>query len=82
MLVEAFHTQKVPRQKVICSLGDLHPRSTKEWLKLAYKVEDALVKQGNLFNNHYQDDPEVQMKIMSRLFARYHPIIYLGRKPR
>lgn len=60
MLVEAFHTQKGPRQKVICSLGDLHPRSTKEWLKLAHKVEDALVKQGNLFNNHYEDDPEVQ----------------------
>ena len=60
MLVEAIHTKKGPRQKVICSLGDLHPRSAKEWLKLAHKVEDALVRQGNLFDNHYEDDPEVQ----------------------
>jgi transposase len=72
MLVEAFHTKKGPRQKVICSLGDLHPRSTKEWLKLALKVEDALVKQGNLFNNHnhYQDDPEVQ-QILNKIQSRF-----------
>jgi transposase len=70
MLVEAIHTQKGPRQKVICSLGDLHPRSAKDWLKLAHKVEDALVKQGNLFDKHYEDDPEVQ-QILNKIRFRF-----------
>ena len=70
MLVEAIHTKKGPRQKVICSLGDLHPRSAKEWLKLAHKVEDALVRQGNLFDKHYEDDPEVQ-QILNKIRLRF-----------
>jgi hypothetical protein len=60
LLVEAIHTPKGPRQKVVCSLGDLHPRPRKEWLKLAHKVEDALVGQGHLFDTEYKDDKEVQ----------------------
>ena len=39
LLVESRHTSKGPRQKVICSLGDLEPRPRDEWLKLARKVE-------------------------------------------
>ncbi len=35
LLVEAIHTPKGPRQKVICSLGDLSPRPSEEWLRLA-----------------------------------------------
>ena len=57
LLVESIHTPKGPRQKVICSLGDLSPRPAEEWLRLARKVEDALVGQTQLFS---QPDPEVE----------------------
>lgn len=67
--MEAVHTPKGPRQRVVCSLGDLHPRPRKEWLKLAHKVEDALVGQGNLFDNEYNDDPEVQ-HIVNKIHRR------------
>jgi len=42
LLVESLHTPKGPRQKVVCSLGDLKPRPKEEWLKLARKVEAKL----------------------------------------
>jgi transposase len=57
LLVESIHTPNGPRQKVICSLGDLSPRPAEDWLRLARKVEDALVGQANLFSN---PDPEVE----------------------
>ena len=56
LLVESIHTPNGPRQKVICSLGDLSPRPAEDWLRLARKVEDALVGQVNLFSD---PDPEV-----------------------
>jgi transposase len=56
VLVESVHTAKGPRQKTICSLGDLGARSREEWLKLAGKIEDALVGQGDLLD---ADDAEV-----------------------
>ena len=49
ILVESVHTPKGPRQRTVCSLGDLKPRSRTQWLKLAHKVEVALVGQGDLF---------------------------------
>ena len=55
LLVEAISTPKGPRHKVICSLGDLRPRPAKEWLRLARKVEAALVGQMSLD----ETDPEV-----------------------
>jgi transposase len=57
LLVESIHTPKGPRQKVICSLGDLSPRPAEDWLRLARKVEDALVGQAHLFS---QADAEVE----------------------
>ena len=48
VLVEAVQTPKGPRQKTICSLGDLSPRPREEWLKLAHKLEHALAGQGEL----------------------------------
>jgi transposase len=45
LLVESVATPKGPRQKTVCSLGDLAPRPRQEWLALARKVEDALVGQ-------------------------------------
>ena len=48
LLVESVATAKGPRQRTICSLGDLSPRPASEWLKLAHKVEQALAGQGDL----------------------------------
>jgi len=56
VLVESVHTPKGPRQRTICSLGDLSPRPREDWLKLARKIESALVGQGGLLD----DDPEVK----------------------
>jgi hypothetical protein len=41
VLVESVVTAKGPRQKTICSLGDLSPRPRQEWLKLARKTGRA-----------------------------------------
>src|SRR6266404_2869930 len=35
LLVESVHTAKGPRQKTICSLGDLSPRPRQEWVEPA-----------------------------------------------
>ncbi|MGH7761920.1 MAG: IS1634 family transposase, partial [Candidatus Dormibacteraceae bacterium] len=48
VLVESVQTAKGPRQKTVCSLGDLGPRPREGWLKLAHKIADALVGQGDL----------------------------------
>ena len=45
LLVESVSTPKGPRQKTICSLGNLAPRPREEWLALARKVEDRLAGQ-------------------------------------
>jgi transposase len=48
LLVESVRTPKGPRQKVVCSLGDLSPRPRQDWLKLAHKIAAALVGQDDL----------------------------------
>jgi len=67
LLVESVSTPKGPRQRTICSLGNLSPRPAAEWLKLAQKVEDALVGQLTFEQEH--TDPEVQ-EIVRRVQAR------------
>lgn len=57
LLVESIATRKGPRQRTICSLGNLDPRPREQWLKLAHKVEEALVGQGDLLD---ESDPEVE----------------------
>lgn len=56
VLVESVHTAKGPRQKTVCSLGDLKPRPRDAWVKLARKIEDALIGQSDLLD---ADDPAV-----------------------
>jgi transposase len=56
VLVESVQTPKGPRQKSICSLGDLSPRPREEWLSLTRKIEDALLGQERLVD---QGDAEV-----------------------
>ena len=63
-LVESIRTPKGPRHEVVCSLGDLSPRPRKEWLKLVHKVGDALVGQGDFWED--ENDPEV-MEIVRRV---------------
>ena len=42
LLVESVHTPKGPRQRIICSLGNLEPAPAEAWLGLAHKLEAAL----------------------------------------
>jgi len=70
LLVESVHTPKGPRQNTICSLGDLSPRPREEWLKLACKIEEALVGQGDLLerimNADQQSDSLMSLEIAPR----------------
>jgi hypothetical protein len=61
---------KGPRQKTICSLGDLGARSREEWLKLTGKIEDALVGQGNMLAT---DDAEVADIVRPSAYAPAGP---------
>ncbi len=42
LLVESIHTPEGPRQRTICSLGNLAPAPAKEWRNLARRLESAL----------------------------------------
>jgi transposase len=68
LLVESVYTPAGPRQKAVCSLGDLKPRSRAQWLELVYEVEEALVGQGDLFADGVAD-PEVA-SVVSRVRRR------------
>lgn len=67
VLVESVRTPKGPRQKTVCTLGDLGPRSREDWLKLVRKVEAALCGQSEIFEA--QDDREVR-EIVAKVEAR------------
>jgi transposase len=59
LLVESILTDKGPRQKVVCSLGDLSPKPREQWLALARKLQDALTGQ-LVLPGFADDDPELQ----------------------
>ncbi len=48
LLVETVSTPKGPRQKTICSLGDLSPGPRQKWMALVGRVEAALRGQASL----------------------------------
>ena len=54
-LVEAYHTPDGPRQRTICSLGDLAPRPHHEWLALAHRLQAALEGKRFLFEPEGED---------------------------
>src|ERR1035441_4278819 len=56
VLVESILTPKGPRQKIICSLGDLRPRPHAEWLALAHKLSSALSGQADLLDTPAPDN--------------------------
>jgi len=66
VLVESVQTPKGPRQKTVCSLGDLSPRPRQEWLKLACKIEDALVGQGDLLDADDAEVADIVRRVRSR----------------
>ena len=73
VLVEAVQTPKGPRQKTICSLGDLSPRPRDDWLKLAHKLEHALAGQGELLHGEVLPrDPEVD-GLVEKIHGRRRP---------
>lgn len=72
LLVESVHTPKGPRQKVVCSLGDLSPRPRSEWLKLAHKVEGALVGQIDLLEEEDTEVKEIVRKVKARRQRQAH----------
>ena len=64
-LVESVNTPKGPRQRTICSLGSLEPRSREEWIKLAHKIENALSGQQDLLNTEDKEVNGILEKIKS-----------------
>jgi hypothetical protein len=66
LLVESFQTAKGPRQRTVCSLGDLSPRPRAEWLKLACKIEDALVGQSDLLDPGDGEIADIVRRVRAR----------------
>jgi len=66
LLVESVTTPKGPRQRTVCSLGDLAPRPRAEWLKLVARVEDALVGQEDLLPAGDGEVEEVVRRVKAR----------------
>jgi hypothetical protein len=70
LLVESLHTAKGPRQKVLCSLGDLSPRPARQWLQLAHKIEDALAGQANLLEGPDAEVEQIVRQVRQRQSER------------
>jgi transposase len=73
LLLEAVRTPKGPRQKLVCSLGDLKPRPRAEWLKLAHKIETALIGQADLLDESDADVARIVAKVRARADAPSPP---------
>jgi transposase len=67
LLVESVSTPKGPRQKTVCSLGDLSPRPADQWLKLAHKIESALVGQCDLIEHTDKETRDIIKKVKETL---------------
>ena len=59
LLVESVLTDKGPRQRVVCSLGDLSPKPPEQWLTLARRLQDALTGQ-LVLPGCSDEDPELR----------------------
>jgi len=73
LLVESHHTANGPRQKVICSLGDLKPRPREGWLKLARQVEAKLSGQAPLFEEPDEEAEAIVRKVRKDKAAKGTP---------
>jgi len=66
VLVESVHTPKGPRQKTICSLGDLRPRPRAAWIELGRKIEDALIGQSHLLDTDESEVADIVHRVRAR----------------
>jgi hypothetical protein len=66
VLVESVHTAKGPRQKTICSLGDLSPRPRQAWIELARKIENALIGQSDFIDTDESEVANIVDRVRSR----------------
>src|SRR6202162_2687683 len=66
VLVESVHTAKGPRQKTICSLGDLSPRPREAWIEFARKIEDALLGQSHLLDTDESEVADIVDRVRPR----------------
>jgi hypothetical protein len=66
LLVESVDTPKGPRQRTVCSLGDLSPRPRDEWLKLARRIEDALIGQSDLLDADVGEVADIVGRVRAR----------------
>lgn len=81
LLVESVYTAQGPRQRTICSLGDLSPRPREGWLKLAHKVEEALAGQGDWLEGGDEEVRAIVAKVEGQR-GRHHsrPAVSSGEK--
>ena len=79
LLVESVSTPKGPRQKTICSLGDLAPKPREQWLNIARRMHAALAGQYALVD----EPPEVvELLDTARTRAQRRPSSPGARSPR
>jgi transposase len=69
VLVESVATPKGPRQRAICSLGDLGPKPRADWLKLVDRIEEALVGQGDWEEGAKSEDDGQVREIVEKVRA-------------
>lgn len=62
LLVESVRTEKGPRQKVICSLGNMQPGPPEKWKELAQKLDRALAGQLSI-----EDQDESLQKLVAQV---------------
>src|SRR5262249_38936522 len=65
-LVESVRTPHGPRQKTICSLGDLGPGSREEWVRRARKLEHAVAGQEDLLEPSDRQAKRIVAKAQSK----------------
>ena len=66
LLVESVSTPNGPRQRTVCSLGDLSPRPRSEWLRLAQKIETALAGQDDWLDKTNEETDGIVRAIRQR----------------
>lgn len=67
LLVESYRITVGPRQRVLCSLGDLSDRPEREWHQLVHKIENALNHQMPLFPLENDPDGDFVEGIVKRI---------------
>ena len=65
-LVESVRTPNGPRQKTICSLGDLGPGPREEWIRRARKLEHDVAGQEDLLEPSDAEAERVLEKAKSK----------------